>query len=83
MSECQVVRGGAGRYAGKQGLEYGEHHAAAHAGDYVYVPAGVPHVPANLGSDVAVALIARTDPREQESVELRPELDALAQLPTL
>jgi len=45
------------------------------AGDFVYIPAGVPHLPANLSrSEPAVAVIARTDPNEQESVALRPDL---------
>lgn len=40
------------------------------AGDYVYIPAGVPHQPYNPGDKPAKALIARTDPNEQESVVL-------------
>ena len=45
------------------------------AGDFVYIPAGVPHLPANPSeSEPVVALIARTDPSEQESVLLRPDL---------
>lgn len=40
------------------------------AGDFVYIPAGVPHQPFNPGSGIARALIARTDPNEQESVVL-------------
>jgi uncharacterized RmlC-like cupin family protein len=48
------------------------------AGDFLYIPAGVPHLPANLStSDAATAIVARTDPNEQESVLLLPELDAL------
>lgn len=47
------------------------------AGDLVYIPAGVPHLPANLSDAPASAVIARTDPHEQESVVLRPDLDAL------
>ena len=39
-------------------------------GDYVYIPAGVPHQPFNPTGKVARALIARTDPNEQESVVL-------------
>jgi uncharacterized RmlC-like cupin family protein len=39
-------------------------------GDYVYIPAGVPHQPFNDSGAVARALIARTDPNEQESVVL-------------
>lgn len=40
------------------------------AGDYVYIPAGVPHQPYNNSSEPATAIIARTDPNEQESVVL-------------
>ncbi|TIT02091.1 cupin domain-containing protein [Mesorhizobium sp.] len=47
------------------------------AGDLFYIPAGVPHLPANLSDSPASAVIARTDPNEQESVVLLPELDAL------
>jgi len=39
-------------------------------GDYVYIPAGVPHQPYNPTDKPAKALIARTDPNEQESVVL-------------
>ncbi len=54
-----------------------ERHAVQKAGEMMYIPAGVPHLPANLGDVLCVAIIARTDPNEQESVELLPELDAL------
>jgi uncharacterized RmlC-like cupin family protein len=47
------------------------------AGDYVYIPAGMPHLPGNPSPDVpCVGILARTDPNEQESVVLRPELDS-------
>ena len=39
-------------------------------GDFVYIPGGVPHQPFNPTDRVARALIARTDPNEQESVRL-------------
>ena len=39
-------------------------------GDYVYIPAGVPHQPFNPTTRMARAIIARTDPNEQESVVL-------------
>ncbi len=42
-----------------------------------YIPAGMPHLPINRGPEEAIAVIARTDPNEQESVVLLPELDAL------
>ena len=48
------------------------------AGDFVYIPANVPHLPYNLsGSEPATAVVARTDPNEQESVVLLPELEAI------
>jgi uncharacterized RmlC-like cupin family protein len=48
-------------------------------GDMIYIPAGVPHLPANTSdSEPCTAVIARTDPNEQESVVLRPDLEALA-----
>lgn len=47
-------------------------------GDFLYIPAGVPHLPVNTSAtDTAIALLARTDPNEQESVVLLPELDDL------
>ena len=55
-----------------------ENKVETRAGDFVYVGANVPHLPVNTGSEPAVAVVARTDPNEQESVELLPHLDALA-----
>jgi uncharacterized RmlC-like cupin family protein len=52
-----------------------EHHVIVRAGDMFYIPAGVPHLPANLSDKPATAVIARTDPNEQESVVLLPELE--------
>ncbi|WP_237155018.1 cupin domain-containing protein [Oryzibacter oryziterrae] len=66
--------------AGEADTWYGErleHHVVCKAGDMFYIPAGVPHVPANRSDKPCVAVIARTDPNEQESVVLMPELDAL------
>jgi uncharacterized RmlC-like cupin family protein len=54
-----------------------EHHVVVKAGDLFYIPAGVPHLPANLSDQPASAVIARTDPNEQESVVLLPHLDEL------
>ena len=53
-----------------------EHRDVARAGDYLYFPAGVPHVAVNRGETSAFFVGARTDPNEQESVVMRPELDA-------
>ena len=53
-----------------------QHRAVACAGDYLYIPAGVPHVAVNRTETPALFVGARTDPSEQESVVLRPDLDA-------
>ena len=66
--------------SGEAGMWYGpnlELHLVVRAGKYLYIPAGVPHQPYNDAPEVCVALLARTDPNEQESVVLRPELDRL------
>ena len=47
------------------------------AGEMFYIPAGMPHLPMNATDKPASAIIARTDPREQESVVLLPELEVL------
>src|SRR3990167_3762528 len=40
------------------------------AGDFIFIPAGVPHQPINLStSETAIAIVARNDPNEQESVQ--------------
>lgn len=39
------------------------------AGDFIFIPAGVPHQPVNLSdTEPAVAIVARNDPNEQEHV---------------
>jgi len=53
-----------------------EHREVARASEYLYFPAGVPHVAVNRGETPAIFVGARTDPNEQESVVMRPELDA-------
>ena len=48
------------------------------AGDFVYIPANMPHLPYNRSQTApATAVVARTDPNEQESVVMLPELDAI------
>ena len=47
------------------------------AGDFLYIPADLPHKPINLcTTEAAEAIVARTDPNEQESVEHVAEPDA-------
>jgi uncharacterized RmlC-like cupin family protein len=65
--------------SGESGMWYGEkleQHLVARAGDFLYIPANMPHLPYNLsGNESCVAVIARTDPNDQESIILLPELD--------
>src|SRR5260370_28670479 len=48
-----------------------QHREVAHPGDFLYIPAGVPHVAVNRSTTPAVFLGARTDPNEPESVVIR------------
>lgn len=42
-------------------------------GDFIFIPAGLPHQPVNLSeTEPAIAIVARNDANEQESVELYP-----------
>lgn len=67
--------------SGVSGVWHGErleHHSIVEAGDYFYIPADVPHLPYNPSkSETVVAIIARTDPNEQESIVLLPELESI------
>ncbi len=66
---------------GETRMWYGEkleQHLVASAGEFVYIPAGMPHLPYNSSqTEPCTALIARTDPNEQESIVLLHELDKL------
>lgn len=47
-----------------------EHEVISEAGDFLFVPPGVPHEAINLSaSDPARAVVARNDPAEQDKVE--------------
>src|ERR1700752_2257612 len=48
------------------------HRTVVKAGDFMYVPPGTPHLPVNRSDVMTVAVVARTDPQEQESVAPRP-----------
>jgi uncharacterized RmlC-like cupin family protein len=67
--------------SGTSGMWYGErleHHVVVEPGNFLYIPADMPHLPYNpSATEPVVALIARTDPHEQESVVLLPELDGI------
>lgn len=54
------------------------------AGDFMYIPPGIPHLPVNRGDVTVIAVVARTDADEQESVvvmDLPRHLADLANLP--
>lgn len=65
--------------SGESGVWHGErleHHTIVKPGDFFYIPADVPHLPYNPSrTETVVAVIARTDPNEQERVVLLPELE--------
>jgi uncharacterized RmlC-like cupin family protein len=55
-----------------------------HAGDFMYIPPGTPHLPVNRSDVMTIAVVARTDPEEQESVitlTLPPHLADLSAFP--
>lgn len=59
---------------GRAETRYGdrlEHSIITQAGDFLFIPANLPHQPVNLSdSEEVVAVVARNDPNEQESVVL-------------
>lgn len=60
------------------------HHLVMEPGDCLYIPADVEHLPVNLGEEPMIAVVARTDPHEQESVHivaLPDHLDGIGSLP--
>ena len=73
-SALYVLSGNAEMWSG-DGLR--ERHTMG-PGDFAYIPAGVPHLPVNASAtEPCTAVIARTDPNEQESVVLLPELEGI------
>ncbi len=65
--------------SGVSGMWYGEQleqHILLGPTEFLYIPADTPHLPYNPSpTESAVAIIARTDANEQESVVLLPHLD--------
>ena len=58
-----------------------EDRVVARAGDFMFIPPGVPHLPANVDPTTpAVAVLARTDPHSEDSAVPLPELDHLPHL---
>lgn len=65
--------------SGTSEMWYGEglrEHLTVAAGEFLSIPADVPHLHANASAtEPCTAVLARTDPNEQESVLLMPELE--------
>jgi len=72
-SAVYVLRGELVMY---HGPELAAEPLTANVGDFVFIPAGVPHLVVNTSeTEEAAAILSRTDPNEQESVVLLPELE--------
>ena len=54
-----------------------QHKEVAHPGDFMFIPAKVPHVAVNRTGTPAVFVGVRNEPTAQESVVMMPELDPL------
>ena len=54
-----------------------EHRDVARPGDFMFIPALVPHVAVNRSNTPAVFVGVRNEPTAQESVIMMPELDSL------
>jgi uncharacterized RmlC-like cupin family protein len=66
---------------GRCEMYYGERleeHLEAASGDYIYIPAGMPHLVLNRSGSEASAVVAHTAADDQQGIVLLPELDALA-----
>ena len=63
--------------SGRSEMRYGEglrEHLEVRAGQFLFIPAGMPHLPSNPSDrEACVVVLARTDPAEQESVVLLDE----------
>jgi uncharacterized RmlC-like cupin family protein len=59
---------------GRVETRYGENLARSvinEAGDFIFIPAGVPHQPVNLSAtEPAMAIVARNDANEQETAQV-------------
>ena len=67
-----VVEGVAEMYFGDGLAEY----LVANAGDYVYVPAEMPHLVMNRSNAVCRAVVAHTAADDQAGIVMLPQLDA-------
>lgn len=68
-----VLDGEAATYFGERLADV----VVARAGEYVYIPADVPHLVVNHSDAPCRAIVAHTAPDDQVGIVLLPELDAL------
>jgi uncharacterized RmlC-like cupin family protein len=68
-----VIDGEAAMYWGRSL----EHLLVAHAGEYVYVPADMPHLVFNQSPHDCRAVVAHSAPDDQAGIVMLPELDQL------
>jgi uncharacterized RmlC-like cupin family protein len=68
-----VIEGEAATYYG----DALQHVAIARGGEYVYIPADLPHVVVNQSSAVCRAVVTHTGCDAQAGIELLPHLDAI------
>jgi len=54
-----------------------EEHLEAEEGDFVYIPANIPHQVMNRSGAEVTALIAHTSADDQDGIVLLPELDSI------
>lgn len=71
-STIYVLKGKVKTYYGKDLKDY----VISEAGDFIYIPPGMPHYPVNMSqTEEAIGIVARTDPEEQEHVMMYPVPD--------
>lgn len=66
--------------SGESGVWWGfglENYDLLSPGDFLYIPADMPHLPINPTDQPATVVVARTDPNDPESTVFLPELDRL------
>ena len=54
-----------------------EQRSVARPGDYLFIPAGLPHLAVNRGMVPAVFIGARNEASVHEAADMRPELEGL------
>ncbi len=68
-----IIEGAAEMYFG----ERLEQHLTARAGEYIYIPADMPHLVLNRSGAPCVALVAHSAADDQAGIVLLPHLDAM------